>query len=164
MTESGQDIIFRPIGVVRSPHAAPAGTPVQPSAAKGIPATVEIYPEFADGLKDLDGFSHIYLLCHFHKAGAFKLTVIPFLDDTPRGVFATRAPSRPNALGLSIVRLDRVHGLVLHIRDVDILDGTPVLDIKPYVPEFDQRDNVRCGWMQGRLQGLDKARDDGRFE
>jgi tRNA-Thr(GGU) m(6)t(6)A37 methyltransferase TsaA len=164
MTNLNHEIVFRPIGVVRSPHAGTAGTPIQPSAAKGVSATVEIYPEFADGLKDLDGFSHIYLLCHFHKAGAFKLQVIPFLDDTPRGVFATRAPSRPNSVGLSIVRLERVDGLVLHIRDVDILDGTPVLDIKPYVPEFDQRDNVRCGWIQGKLQGLDKARDDGRFQ
>ena len=164
MEQHADDIVFKPIGIVHSPHAAPAGTPVQPAAARDITATVTVFPQFVGGLKDLDGFSHIYLLCHFHKAGPFRLTVTPFLDSTPRGLFATRAPARPNPIGLSIVRLDRIEDNVLHTRDVDILDGTPVLDIKPYVPEFDRRGQVRCGWLENKLDRLPGARDDGRFE
>jgi tRNA-Thr(GGU) m(6)t(6)A37 methyltransferase TsaA len=164
MSDPDQDILFHAIGVVRSPHKESAGTPIQPAAARDVPATVEIFPEFAAGLKDLDGFSHIYLLCHFHKSGAFKLEVTPFLDNEPRGVFATRAPSRPNGIGLSIVRLERIEGTVLHVLDADFLDGTPVLDIKPYVPDFDRRENVRCGWLEGKLGRLDEVRDDGRFK
>lgn len=156
-------IAFRPIGVVRTPWPDPEGTPIQPPAAEGVEGSVELYPEYADGLDGLDGFSHLMLLYYCHRAGGATLRVTPFLDDEPRGVFATRAPSQPNAIGLSVVRLEAVDGSVLRIRDVDIVDGSPLLDIKPYVPAFDVRTGVRTGWLQTGADGLPGARDDGRF-
>jgi len=138
---------FRPIGVVRSPHTRAEDTPIQPRFAEGIPGQVEVFPEFEPGLKDIDGFSHVYLLYVFDRAGPARLLVTPYLDDVPRGVFATRAPCRPNPLGLSLVRLVRRDGKVLHLEDVDILDGTPLLDIKPYVGRLDAREGARCGWL-----------------
>ena len=140
---------FQPIGIIHSKHTRSEATPIQPIYARGIPGQAEIYPEYADGLRDLDGFSHIYLLYHFHKSGPPHLIVTPFLDDTPRGVFATRAPRRPNPIGLSLVRLVQIAGRILYLEDVDILDGTPLLDIKPYTPRFDLREDVRCGWQEG---------------
>ena len=158
-----QEIIFRPIGTVHSPFKEPTGTPIQPSAAREIPGSVEILPEYREGLQDLEGFSHLILLYYCHLARGFSLKVKPFLDDTERGLFATRAPARPNPIGLSIVRLERVEGLRLHIRDVDIVDGTPILDIKPYVPLFDIRTEATNGWLTKKLDRLESARDDGRF-
>jgi len=158
-----QEIIFRPIGVVHSPFKEPAGTPIQPAAARETAGVVEILPAYREGLQDLEGFSHLILLYHFHLAGGFALKVKPFLDDTERGLFATRAPARPNPIGLSIVRLNRVDGLKLHIQDVDILDGTPLLDIKPYVPQFDMRAEATSGWVGKNAARLEAARDDGRF-
>lgn len=157
-------ISLTPIGVVHSPFSEPAGTPIQPRAAKGVFGTITLAAEYAAGLADLDGFSHIIVLSYFHRAAPFKLAVTPFLDDAPRGLFATRAPSRPNPIGLSVVELVRVEGTTLHIRNVDMLDGTPVLDIKPYVPAFDGPENVRVGWLAARLGDLPDRRDDGRFE
>jgi tRNA-Thr(GGU) m(6)t(6)A37 methyltransferase TsaA len=139
--------VFRPIGVIHSPHTECEKTPVQPVCARGVKGRVVVDPEYAEGLADLDGFSHIYLFYAFHRARETKLTVCPFLEDTPRGVFATRSPARPNKLGFSVVRLLSVEGNVLHVEDVDILDGTPLLDIKPYVARFDTRENVRSGWQ-----------------
>ena len=137
--------------------------PIQPSGAAGVRGTVELFPEFADGLKDLDGFSHLILLYHFHESRGYKLIVTPFLDSEPRGVFATRAPKRPNPIGLSIVRLVQVRGYTLDIENVDILDGTPLLDIKPYVPEFDHQENCRIGWLE-QVRGMAKAKkSDDRF-
>jgi tRNA-Thr(GGU) m(6)t(6)A37 methyltransferase TsaA len=133
--------------VIRTPHHDPASTPIQPVYALGIPATVEVFPNFEVGLQDLDGFSHIHLLYAFHCAGSPQLVVTPFLDDQPRGVFATRSPSRPNPIGISLVRLVGREGRILRIEDVDILDGTPLLDIKPYSSRFDVRDGARCGWQ-----------------
>ena len=124
---------------------------------------VEIFPEFVQGLKDLEGFSHIILLYHFHLSKPFSLLVKPYLDDELRGVFATRAPSRPNPIGLSIVQLLSIEENILRIRDVDIVDGTPLLDIKPYVPKFDHRENAKIGWMEKNIKELSKSRDDGRF-
>jgi tRNA-Thr(GGU) m(6)t(6)A37 methyltransferase TsaA len=158
-----QEIIFRPIGVVHSPFKEPTGTPIQPSAARGTRGIVEILPEYEEGLQDLEGFSHLILLYHCHLARGFTLKVKPFLDDTQRGVFATRAPARPNPIGLSIVRLERVEGRQLHIREVDIVDGTPLLDIKPYVPQFDTRTDATSGWLEKNMRRLESARDDGRF-
>ena len=140
-------ITYRPIGVIRSEHDAAEETPIQPAYAKGCKARVEVFPEFAPGLRDVEGFSHIYLIYHFHRAGPPKLLVKPFLQDVERGVFATRAPSRPNALGLSIVELVRREGNVLHVDGVDILDGTPLLDIKPYTTKFDRVETKRNGWQ-----------------
>ena len=143
-----EEIVFHQIGIIHSPHTNLAEIPIQPVFARGIRGTVTVDPAYADGLKDLDGVSHIHLLYCFHKAGDTKLTVTPFLDDTERGVFATRAFCRPNRLGLSLVTLRSIEGNVLHIEDVDILDGTPLLDIKPYIRRFDVRDTVRSGWEE----------------
>ena len=157
------EVTYRPIGVIHSPFKQPRGTPIQPAGAEGIAGTVEVFPEYADGLQDLDGFSHIILIYHFHLSGRPSLRVKPFMDDEAHGVFAMRAPSRPNPIGISVVRLVRVEGNILHVQDVDIVDGTPVLDIKPYVPEFDIRDVERTGWLEQNVHRLPTSRDDGRF-
>jgi tRNA-Thr(GGU) m(6)t(6)A37 methyltransferase TsaA len=157
------DGLLRPIGFIKTPFKEPRGTPIQASAGKDVEGTIEILPEFQEGLKDLDGFSHIVLLFHLHLSKGYSLTVTPFMDDVKRGVFATRAPARPNQIGLSIVRLVRVEGNVLHIKDVDIVNGTPLLDIKPYTREFDIRDDIRIGWLEGKVQKMTKTTDDGRF-
>ncbi len=137
--------------------------PIQPAAGKGVEASVEIFPEFREGLKDLDGFSHIILLYHFHRNDSYNLQVKPFMDDQERGVFATRAPRRPNAIGLSVVELDRIEDGILQIRNVDILDGTPVLDIKPYVPEFDSQTSTRTGWLEEARKTVSERLSDDRF-
>ena len=155
-------IEYCPIGIVRSPHETTTGTPIQPSRARGIEGTVEINEEYVEALSDLDGFSHIILICHLHRASDFKLKVVPYLDTELRGLFATRAPSRPNPIGLSVVRLLGVDGRVLRIEGVDLLDGTPVLDIKPYVCDFDDQTEVRCGWLD-EVRDRETAADD-RFE
>ena len=146
---AAESIIFRPIGVIRSPHTKPEETPVQPAYARGIAGRVEVLPAYEEGLRDLEGFSHIYLLYHLHKSKGVRLTVKPFLEDVPHGVFATRAPVRPNAIGMSLVRLVRREGRVLFIEDVDVLDGTPLLDIKPFVTRFETPEDVRNGWQDG---------------
>jgi len=154
-------VVYRPIGTVHSPFSEAAGMPIQPSRARGILGTVELEPEYAEGLQDLHGFSHAVLLCHLHRSRGFTLKVVPFLDDTPRGVFATRAPRRPNPIGLSVVRLVSIEGNRITFEGVDLIDGTPVLDIKPYVPELDEREEIRLGWLEEarRREGL----SDGRF-
>jgi len=141
------EIGFAPIGVVRSEHSVARETPIQPAYAKGCLGRVEIFPEFAAGLRDLEGFSHLYLLFHLHRAEPVKLLVKPFLQDVERGVFATRAPCRPNAIGLSIVELIRCEGNFLYLDRVDILDGTPLLDVKPYTAKFDRIETTRNGWQ-----------------
>ena len=141
-------VTYKAIGVVHSPFMEPQGVPNQPSAGRGIRATVEVFEEYREGLKDLKGFSHVVLVCHLHKSRRFKLTVVPFLDHKPRGLFATRSPRRPNPIGISVVRLRKVAKGVLHIEDVDLIEGTPVLDIKPYVPELGPGAKARCGWME----------------
>jgi tRNA-Thr(GGU) m(6)t(6)A37 methyltransferase TsaA len=156
-------IRYQPIGIIRSPFADIKGMPIQPNGAIGVPGTVELCPQFAPGLQDLDGFSHLLLLYHFHRAPARELTVTPFLDSCPHGTFATRAPSRPNPIGLSVVRLLSMEGHTLHIENVDILDGTPLLDIKPYVPEFDSWVAERIGWLEHSRLTADKVRSDDRF-
>ena len=158
-----EDITYRPIGVIRTPYKEPRGTPIQPPGARGIEGTVELAPEYRPGLKDLEGFSHVILLYHFHLAEDRSLRVRPYMDDETRGVFATRIPGRPNPIGLSIVRLMGVDGGTLRVQDLDIVDGTPLLDIKPYVPAFDHREADRIGWLADRSEGVHKARSDGRF-
>lgn len=157
------DIIFTPIGTILTPFQEPRGTPIQPRAARGVAGTVALFPEFAAGLQDLDGFSHIFLIYHFHLSKAFSLKVKPFLDDEKRGVFATRAPARPNPIGVSLVRLAKVEGDNLQVLDVDMVNGTPLLDIKPFVPEFDVGPQARVGWLEKNLEKLRTMRDDGRF-
>ncbi|MGA8238942.1 MAG: tRNA (N6-threonylcarbamoyladenosine(37)-N6)-methyltransferase TrmO [Desulfobacterales bacterium] len=156
-------IEYRPIGLIHSPFEKPAGMPIQPTGANGICGSVEVFPEFAPGLKDLDGFSHIFLLYHFHRSGAPELVVEPFLDSQPRGVFATRAPKRPNPIGISVVVLTKIVANILHIENVDILDGTPLLDIKPYVPAFDHHAVERFGWLERTSQQVQQAVSDKRF-
>jgi tRNA-Thr(GGU) m(6)t(6)A37 methyltransferase TsaA len=159
-----QSIIqFTPIGIIHTPFTEPEGVPVQAQGGKNIRGSVEVYDQFAAGLKDLDGFTHIMLLYHFHLNQDYSLEVRPFLDEEPRGLFATRAPRRPNPIGISVVRLNRIKGNELLIEDVDMVDGTPLLDIKPYVPAFDHRDNVRIGWLEGKGDLIFKIRADGRF-
>lgn len=160
-----EPITYQPIGVIRSPFEEPQGTPIQPPAARGVEGTVELDPAYVEGLKDLDGFSHLILIYHFHRSKSSPLRVKPYMDDEAHGVFAMRGPSRPNPIGLSVVRLVGLEGNLLRIRDVDIVDGTPLLDIKPFVPQFDARDaaDVRIGWLGKNVQKLPTSRDDGRF-
>jgi len=156
-------ITYKQIGVIRSPFTEPQNTPIQPAGASGIVGSVEIFSEYNSALKDLNGFSHIILLYHFHLSSGHSLLVKPFLDSELRGVFATRSPSRPNNIGVSVVRLVRLEGNILHIQDVDIIDGTPLLDIKPYVPDFDIRKVEHFGWLENNIHKLKKTKDDGRF-
>ncbi len=162
-----ESIIYRPIGVVHSPHTQPEATPIQPNYAQGIQGHARILPEFVAGLRDLDGFSHLLLIYHLHRAGSAQLEVVPFMDVVERGLFATCAPRRPNPIGLSVVRLLRVENDRLDLEDLDILDGTPLLDIKPYVPRFLTREGVRGGWTEqidaetARRRGRRQYRDPG---
>jgi tRNA-Thr(GGU) m(6)t(6)A37 methyltransferase TsaA len=151
-------ISYQPIGVIHSPFKEPAGMPIQSAAAGGILGSIELDPECSAGLKDIEGFSHLILIYHLHLMKNPGLTVVPFLDDTPHGVFATRSPKRPNPIGLSIVRLVGVRGTTLLVEEVDIVDGTPLLDIKPYVPQFDQRDDASIGWFAKNIAHLQTIR------
>ena len=154
---------MEPIGTIHSPYTQTANMPVQPRGAQGVRGQVRLKPEFAAGLKDLEGFSHLYLIYQFHRRGEPALEVVPFLDKTPRGVFATRSPLRPNPIGLSVVRLVSVEGAELTIEGVDVLDGTPLLDLKPYIPAFDQVEGARSGWMEASPEEVAQARSDRRF-
>lgn len=156
-------IDYSPIGYVRSPFKEPSGIPIQNRGGKGIEGTIEILDEFAEGLSDLDGFSHIILITHLHRSEGYRLRVIPFLDDVERGVFSTRAPRRPNPIGLHVVRLERVEGNILHIKDLDMIDGTPVLDIKPYFPMVGEGEEIRTGWVEGKVERFDSEESDERF-
>jgi tRNA-Thr(GGU) m(6)t(6)A37 methyltransferase TsaA len=164
MTEHLEAVTYRPIGIVHTPFSDVEGMPIQPTAALGVPGSIVLEAEFAAGLLDLEGFSHLTLLYHLHAVRQTRLIVTPFLDDSPHGVFATRSPARPNPLGLSTVRLVAIHGCTVEIEDVDMLDGTPLLDIKPYAPAFDDRQGARVGWFSGRLDNLAKVRADPRFD
>ena len=143
------EFTMRPIGVIHSPFTDKAQAPIQPTRSQAV-GQVEVYPEFAGGLQDIEGLSHVILLYVFHCSSGYALQVKPFLDDALHWLFATRYPCRPNPIGLSIVRLIARHGNVLEIEGVDMLDGTPLLDIKPYVPDFDAQENVRVGWYETR--------------
>ena len=157
------EIKYKPIGVIHSPFKEPKGTPIQPAAATGIYGTVEVFPEYAKGLKDIGGFSHIILVYHFHLSQGSSLEAKPYMDNEAHGVFAMRGPVRPNPIGISVVRLERIEERTLHIQDVDIIDGTPLLDIKPYVPEFDIREVEKIGWLEKKVHKLSTSKDDGRF-
>ena len=144
-----EKFVFHTIGVVQSPHSDPLKTPIQPVFAMQARGKVILDPCYSDGLVDLESFSHIYLFYVFYKTKETKLTVRPFLEETTHGVFATRAPYRPNKLGFSVVKLISIEGNVLNIEEIDILNGTPIIDIKPYIARFDTRDDVRSGWQDG---------------
>jgi tRNA (adenine37-N6)-methyltransferase len=156
------DLAFTPIGRIRTPFTRAAGTPIQSSVANGAEGTVELFPEFELGLKDLEAFDRLWLMYQFDRASEPQLLVCPYLDPCQHGIFATRSPARPNKIGMSPVRLIGIDGNRLHVADVDMLDGTPLLDIKPYVPAFDHFAVTRIGWYQDRP--ISGAVADNRFE
>lgn len=152
---------FAPIGTIHSPFSQPAGTPIQSSRASGAKGLVRLDAPFRQGLQDLEGFERIWLIYYFHEAPPGQLLVRPFLDTTPRGVFSTRSPARPTPIGMSVVRLLSVHEDCFEVADIDVIDGTPLLDIKPYVPEFDSYPGSKAGWFdESRSQ---RQRADDRF-
>jgi tRNA-Thr(GGU) m(6)t(6)A37 methyltransferase TsaA len=158
------EIVYKPIGIIHSPFDTVSGMPIQPSAATGIKGTVEIFEKYTQGLKDLEGFSHVILLYHFHLSDGYQLKVIPFLDKQQRGVFATRAPRRPNQIGLSVVKLNKIENNILHIERVDIVSDTPLLDIKPYVPDFDKAEDIQIGWLSQSKHRMSSRKADDRFD
>jgi tRNA (adenine37-N6)-methyltransferase len=151
-------VTYTPIGVVRSPFATPDGMPLQSVAAGGVHGRIELLPSFEAGLRDLEGFSHLHLITHLHRGATGGLVVKPFLDGAQRGVFATRSPRHPNPIGLSVVRLLAVRGAVLEVSGLDLLDGTPVIDIKPYVPAFDAIAAERTGWLEAAARRVHEVR------
>ena len=156
-------ITYTPIGIIHSPFNDLSEMPIQPTSESSADGHLEIYPEFAKGLKDLGGFSHIYLIYHLHKSPPAKLEVTPFLDKEPHGIFATRAPRRPNPIGLSLVKLIRVDGNLVYVEEIDILNGTPLLDIKPYIPQFENTNQVSVGWLKKTREEIEKKNSDARF-
>ena len=154
---------YTPIGTIHTPFLDIAGMPIQPAGARGTKGTVEVFSRYRAGLRDLDGFERIILIYALHQCTDHLLSVIPFLDTSPRGIFATRSPKRPNAIGLSVVRLISVEEGLLTIEDVDMLEGTPLLDIKPYVSAFDACSSSRCGWFETVAKNVGTVRSDDRF-
>ena len=156
-------VTFTPIGVIRTPFTTLEDMPIQPTGARNVLGEIHILDEYAEGLQDLDGFSHIHLLYHFHRNTGYDLKLVPFMDSVPRGLFSTRAPKRPNMIGMSIVRLESVEGTVLRVRGIDVLDETPLLDIKPFVAKFDVVDADRFGWLDQNADKAQTIKSDKRF-
>ncbi|BBB48994.1 tRNA (N6-threonylcarbamoyladenosine(37)-N6)-methyltransferase TrmO [Pelolinea submarina] len=157
-------ITFEPIGIVHSPFTDLADMPIQPTGENAAQGALEIFPAFCGALTDLEGFSHIYAIYFFHKVSGWQSQVLPFLDDQPHGLFATRAPRRPNPIGLSLLEILAVDGCQIKVAGLDILDGTPLLDIKPYIPSFENPENVRIGWLSGRGNQVKTKKSDQRFK
>ena len=154
----------RPIGIIRTPFTSSEGVPIQPTKSDAV-GIAEVNEEYVTGLKSLDGFSHIYLLYWFHRARPAEMEVKPYLDSNTHGLFSTRAPSRPNPIGISIVELIKVDGRIIHFRGADMLDGTPLLDIKPYVPDFDHNPDASSGWLsKSKIRESHDFHADDRFE
>ncbi len=151
------------IGEIKTPFIDLADMPVQPKGAAHVEGEVVVMPQYEEGLQDIEGFSHIYLIYSFHLANRIEMKVVPFLDNTPHGVFATRSPLRPNHIGISIVELLERAGNSLRVKGVDILDGTPLLDIKPYIEQFDRITNSRSGWFTASEKEVTQKRSDTRF-
>ena len=157
-------IEYEPIGEIHTPFESPDGMPIQPTGAESTVGTVDVEPEYSDGLADLDGFSHCILLYHFHASDeAVSMQVEPFLDDTDRGLFATRAPVRPNSIGLSVVKIESVDDGTVTVRGIDVVDGTPLLDIKPFVADFDVPEDIEQGWLTDCREDVQSRRADNRF-
>ncbi len=154
---------IEPIGIIHTPFKKLGQMPIQPKGAKSVIATLEIDKEYTLGLKDLEGFSHIYLIYYFHEAVRTELEVIPFMDTQERGVFATRSPLRPSHIGLSITKILSIDDNIVTIKGIDVLDGTPLIDIKPYIPQFDGVNGVKTGWMNKSRSEVNTARSDERF-
>ena len=152
---------LRSVGVIRSPFTVAVGTPIQPAYARGAAGEVVVAEPYVEALDDIEGFERVWLIYWMDRAGGFRPRVTPYRDTRAHGLFATRAPGRPNPIGLSVVRLLRREGCILHVADLDILDGTPLLDIKPYVPEFDSCPWSRAGWFDE--PGEDRRVADDRF-
>ncbi|MFZ5803047.1 MAG: tRNA (N6-threonylcarbamoyladenosine(37)-N6)-methyltransferase TrmO [Candidatus Omnitrophota bacterium] len=145
-------IQLKPIGVIHTPYKEPKGIPIQGKFEKGVTGTIRLFPKYRAGLKDIEGFSHLILLYHFNRSKEERLIGKPFLEDVDHGIFAIRSPHRPNHIGFSIVKLKSVKGATITFTEVDILDGTPLLDIKPYVKHFDSRDKVKNGWIDNHFK------------
>jgi tRNA (adenine37-N6)-methyltransferase len=152
------------IGIIHSPYSTLENMPIQSAGAQQTEGYIELNLEFIEGLKDLDKFSHIFAIYKFHKSEGYKLTVTPFLDNVPKGLFATRAPKRPNPIGLSVYKILEIKENIIKITGVDVLDGTPLLDIKPYVKKFDVIENPKCGWLEDRMQKSENTKSDKRFK
>lgn len=159
------EIKFEGIGIIRTSYKTLENMPIQPMGAKGVKASIVLNDEFVDGLMDLEEFSHVTLIYHLHKVMDYKLKVIPFMDTEEHGVFATRSPRRPNAIGISTVKLISVEKNILYIEDADVLDGTPLLDIKPFFGKFDNREDVKSGWLDRKWNEKHKTlKSDARFK
>jgi tRNA-Thr(GGU) m(6)t(6)A37 methyltransferase TsaA len=161
VSDQRPEIVFRPIGVIRTPHRVAAGTPIQPTYAEESEGEVIVHEDLEPALADIEGFERIWLVYAFDRAGSFEPRVVPYRDTEERGLFATRSPCRPNPIGMSVVRLLGRERNVLRVRGVDILDGTPLIDIKPYVPEFDAHPSSKAGWLDARRN--DRRVADDRF-
>lgn len=158
-------ITYRPIGIIKTPFENIAGMPIQPHGAPSIDGLIELDPELLPGLKDMIGFSHLILIYHLHQVKGHKLYVVPFMDDKPHGIFATRAPVRPNPIGLSIVKLKSVEENMIRFEGADMLDGTPLLDIKPFFTQFDNRPDAVSGWLDEKEnQKIRNVKSDNRFD
>jgi len=153
---------FTSIGVVRSPFTSHQGTPIQSAFAADAKGEIVLSPEYVEALADLDGFTRIWLVYAFHRAGSYQARVVPYRDTDARGLFATRAPSRPNPIGISVLTLERIEENILYVAGIDMLDGTPVLDVKPYVPTFDSFPDGKAGWLDRKI--IERRQADKRFE
>ncbi|HOD40356.1 MAG TPA: tRNA (N6-threonylcarbamoyladenosine(37)-N6)-methyltransferase TrmO [Candidatus Wallbacteria bacterium] len=158
-------IYFNPIGYIYTPFQTVENMPIQSAAAKGVRGAIMLKEEFAAGLKDIEEFSHLYLIYQFHKCESHSLVVKPFLDDKTHGIFATRSPKRPCGIGISIVKLTGVNGRELSVENVDMMNETPLLDIKPYIPEFDVIEGeIKIGWYAAKPKKLNETKSDERFK
>jgi len=150
-----EEIMMTPIGFIHSPYKQVKDMPIQGKFKTGVQAWIELKEEYRAGLKDLDGFSHVIIIYYFHKSEKTEIEGKPFLEDEKHGIFAIRSPHRPNHIGLSVIKIEKIEANKLHFSEVDVLDGTPVLDIKPYVKHFDTRDNTVSGWLDKHFQNTD---------
>ena len=157
-------IIYKPIGIIYSPFKSIEGVPIQPAGADGIKGKIKVYKKYLNGLMNLEGFSHIILLYHFHLSRGYSLKVIPFLKNQEKGVFATRAPKRPNQIGISVVKINKIEGNIINISNIDIINGTPLIDIKPYASFFDNVKNEKNGWLSQKINDVNKIKSDKRFK
>jgi len=163
-TKSIEPLTLRPIGTIETPFNDSKGMPIQPTGAVDVVGRVIVDPAYVEGLDDLEDFSHLILIYHFHRSDGYRLKVTPFMDTAVRGLFATRAPRRPNPIGLSVVRLLSRRGHILHVQGIDVLNGTPLLDIKPFVPAFDAPAAERTGWLEVNSHKATALRSDDRFK
>ena len=159
------EISYQPIGYLKTPFVTVSDMPIQPAGANCAEGVIELNPELVPGLFDLEGFSHLILIYHFHLIKGYKLYVVPFMDNKPHGIFATRAPTRPNPIGISTVKLKRIENNLSYIEGVDMVDGTPVLDIKPFFTKYDNHLDAKSGWLEGKRDiDITKIKSDNRFD